>query len=132
MLEGLRGIVFVDRFSYADVLDSRKGWAGGVKFKDDVFCQFEAFCEQKDTFSLGVCNGSQLVAFLGWIPGDREGGSLSKERQPRLLENKRSKFESRFSSARIEEGPTIMFKGMGGSSLDVWVAHGKFCDNNNS
>jgi phosphoribosylformylglycinamidine (FGAM) synthase-like amidotransferase family enzyme len=31
-LDGFRGVVFVGGFSYADVLDSAKGWAGVVKF----------------------------------------------------------------------------------------------------
>ena len=121
-LDDFRGIVFVGGFSYADVLDSGKGWAGVIKFNDNVFQQFEAFRKRKDTFSLGVCNGCQLMALLGWIPSN-EG--LPEERQPRLLENDSGKFESRFSSVKIVESPAVMFKGMEGSSLGVWVAHGE-------
>jgi phosphoribosylformylglycinamidine synthase len=51
------GIVFVGGFSYADVLDSGKGWAGVIKFNDSVFQQFKAFRKREDTFSLGICNG---------------------------------------------------------------------------
>jgi len=121
-LDDFRGIVFVGGFSYADVLDSGKGWAGVIKFNENVFQQFEAFKKRKETFSLGVCNGCQLMALLGWIPSS-EG--LPEERQPRLLENDSGKFESRFSSVKIVESPAIMFKGMEGSSLGVWVAHGE-------
>lgn len=121
-LEDFRGIVFVGGFSYADVLDSGKGWAGVIKFNDNVFQQFEAFRTRKGTFSLGICNGCQLMALLGWIP-KTEG--LPEEIQPRLLENASGKFESRFSSVTIVESPSIMFKGMEGSSLGVWVAHGE-------
>lgn len=121
-LDEFRGIVFVGGFSYADVLDSGKGWAGVIKFNDNVFQQFEAFRKRKDTFSLGVCNGCQLMALLGWIPNS-EG--LPEERQPRLLENDSGRFESRFSSVKIVESPAVMFKGMEGSSLGVWVAHGE-------
>ena len=121
-LDDFRGIVFVGGFSYADVLDSGKGWAGVIKFNENVFKQFEAFRQRKDTFSLGVCNGCQLMALLGWIPSN-EG--LPEERQPRLLENDSGKFESRFSSVKIVESPAVMFKGMEGSSLGVWVAHGE-------
>ena len=121
-LDDFRGIVFVGGFSYADVLDSGKGWAGVIKFNDNVFQQFEAFRNRKDTFSLGVCNGCQLMALLGWIPSS-EG--LPEERQPRLLENDSGRFESRFSSVKIMESPAVMFKGMEGSSLGVWVAHGE-------
>jgi len=121
-LDDFRGIVFVGGFSYADVLDSGKGWAGVIKFNDNVFQQFEAFRMRKGTFSLGICNGCQLMALLGWIP-KTEG--LPEEIQPRLLENASGKFESRFSSVKIVESPAIMFKGMEGSSLGVWVAHGE-------
>ncbi len=56
-LNDFRGIVFIGGFSYADVLDSGKGWAGVIKFNDSVFQQFEVFCKREDTFSLGICNG---------------------------------------------------------------------------
>lgn len=121
-LEDFRGIVFVGGFSFADVLDSGKGWAGVIKFNDSVFKQFEAFRMRPDTFSLGVCNGCQLMALLGWIPST---GGLTEERQPRLLHNDSGKFESRFVSVQIQSSPAVMFKGMEGSSLGVWIAHGE-------
>lgn len=121
-LERFRGIAFVGGFSYADVLDSGKGWAGVIKFNANVFVQFQKFRQRKDTFSLGVCNGCQLMALLGWIPSS-EG--LPEERQPRLLHNASGRFESRFSSVQIQSSPAIMFKGMEGSTLGVWIAHGE-------
>jgi len=121
-LDMFRGIVFVGGFSYADVLDSGKGWAGVIKFNENVFNQFQAFRKRKDTFSLGVCNGCQLMALLGWVPTN-EG--LPEDSQPRLVENDSAKFESRFSSVKILKSNAIMFKGMENSSLGVWVAHGE-------
>lgn len=121
-LEQFRGIVFVGGFSFADVLDSGKGWAGVIKFNENVYKQFEEFRNRPDTFSLGVCNGCQLMALLGWIP---EKNGLPEDRQPRLLHNESGKFESRFSSVCIEPSPAIMLQGMEGSSLGVWVAHGE-------
>ena len=121
-IDMFKGIVFVGGFSYADVLDSGKGWAGVIKFNDSVFEQFEAFRKRSDTFSLGVCNGCQLMAVLGWIPSS---DGLPEHKQPRLLHNASGKFESRFSSVKIEPSPAIMFQGMEGSSLGVWVAHGE-------
>jgi len=35
------------------------------------------------------------------------------------------RFESRFSSVKIQKSPSLFFKGMEGSSLGVWVAHGE-------
>jgi len=121
-IDMFKGIVFVGGFSYADVLDSGKGWAGVIKFNDGVFEQFEAFRKRSDTFSLGVCNGCQLMAVLGWIPSS---DGLPEQKQPRLLHNASGKFESRFSSVKIESSPAIMLQGMEGSSLGVWVAHGE-------
>jgi phosphoribosylformylglycinamidine synthase len=121
-LDAFRGIVFVGGFSFADVLDSGKGWAGVIKFNENVYQQFQAFHNRTDTFSLGICNGCQLMALLGWIPSN---AALSEDKQPRLLHNDSGKFESRFSSVQIQESPAVMFKGMAGSSLGVWVAHGE-------
>jgi phosphoribosylformylglycinamidine synthase len=121
-LDQFRGLVFVGGFSFADVLDSGKGWAGVIKFNESVYQQFQDFRKRPDTFSLGVCNGCQLMALLGWIPST-EG--LPEDKQPRLLHNDSGKFESRFSSVKIEESPAVMFKGMEGSALGVWVAHGE-------
>eukprot|EP00934_Nitzschia_sp_Nitz4_P005881 Nitzschia sp. Nitz4//scaffold35_size145790//45023//49253//NITZ4_003020-RA/size145790-augustus-gene-0.133-mRNA-1//-1//CDS//3329549094//5871//frame0 len=121
-LDQFRGIVCVGGFSFADVLDSGKGWAGVIKFNDDIFQQFQDFRKRPDTFSLGVCNGCQLLAVLGWIPST-EG--LPENQQPRLLHNASGKFESRFSSVKIQESPSVLLKGMAGSSMGVWVAHGE-------
>ena len=63
------GIIFVGGFSYADVLDSAKGWAACITQNDDLQAQFAAFKARHDTFSLGICNGCQLMALLGWVPG---------------------------------------------------------------
>ncbi|CAM9146490.1 unnamed protein product [Scytosiphon promiscuus] len=121
-LDGFQGVVFVGGFSYADVLDSAKGWAATIKFNPKVWEQFQAFKARSDTFSLGVCNGCQLMALLGWIP-KTEG--LSEELQPRFVHNASGRFESRWSTVKITESPSVLLAGMEGSSLGVWVAHGE-------
>ena len=67
-LSQFRGIVFVGGFSYGDVLDSAKGWAGTVKFNEELLEKFTDFRNRTDTFSLGICNGCQFMALLGWVP----------------------------------------------------------------
>ena len=67
-LDRFHGIAFCGGFSYADVNDSAKGWAGVIKFHPTLLQQFAAFRQRSDTFSLGVCNGAQLMALLGWVP----------------------------------------------------------------
>jgi phosphoribosylformylglycinamidine synthase len=120
-LDDFRGIAFVGGFSYADVLDSAKGWAGVIRFNKKLYKQFRKFYERSDTFSLGVCNGCQLMALLGWIPWN----GIPDKIQPRFIQNKSGRFESRFSTVHILPSPSIMLKGMEGSTLGIWIAHGE-------
>jgi phosphoribosylformylglycinamidine synthase len=120
-LEYFRGAAFVGGFSYADVLDSAKGWAGVIRFQDRIERQFSAFYERDDTFSLGVCNGCQLAALLGWVPWR----GIADAAQPRFIHNASGRFESRFITVRIDESPAIMLRDMAGSTLGVWLQHGE-------
>jgi phosphoribosylformylglycinamidine synthase len=120
-LEGFRGLVFVGGFSYADVLDSAKGWAGIIRFHDRLRAMFDAFYLRPDTFSLGVCNGCQLMALLGWVPWK----GIPDARQPRFIRNRSERFESRWATVKIVESPSIMLREMENSALGIWVAHGE-------
>ncbi|GMN54709.1 hypothetical protein TIFTF001_023839 [Ficus carica] len=127
-LDDFRGLVFVGGFSYADVLDSAKGWAASIRFNQPLLNQFQEFYKRPDTFSLGICNGCQLMALLGWIPGPQVGGvhGLGGDpSQPRFIHNESGRFECRFTSVTIKDSPAILFKGMEGSTLGVWAAHGE-------
>ncbi|XP_026146936.1 phosphoribosylformylglycinamidine synthase-like [Carassius auratus] len=119
-LDPFRAVVFVGGFSYADVLGSAKGWAATVTFNPKAREEFERFRNRDDTLSLGVCNGCQLMALLGWV-GEREDGGSDVT----LTHNKSGRFESRFVSVGILPSPAIMLEGMEGSALGVWVAHGE-------
>jgi phosphoribosylformylglycinamidine synthase len=120
-LSRFRGVAFVGGFSYADVLDSAKGWAGVIRFHEGVYRQFKEFYERPDTFSLGVCNGCQLHALLGWVPWP----GIADELQPRFIQNSSGRFESRFTTVEIRESPAIMLQGMAGSTLGIWLQHGE-------
>ena len=120
-LDRYRGVVFVGAFSYADVLDSAKGWAGIIRFNTRLRDMFEAFYRRADTFSLGICNGGQLLALLGWVPW----AGVPDVRQPRFIRNASGRFESRWATVRISASPAIMLRGMAGSRLGIWVAHGE-------
>jgi phosphoribosylformylglycinamidine synthase len=120
-LSRLKGVAFVGGFSYADVLDSAKGWAGTIRFNNKLYKEFQIFYNRPDTFSLGVCNGCQLMALLGWVPWQ----GINDKFQPRFIHNKSGRFESRFATVKILESPSIMLKDMEGSVLGVWVAHGE-------
>eukprot|EP00455_Lapot_gusevi_P028043 TRINITY_DN297_c0_g1_i4.p1 TRINITY_DN297_c0_g1~~TRINITY_DN297_c0_g1_i4.p1 ORF type:complete len:553 (-),score=235.45 TRINITY_DN297_c0_g1_i4:214-1872(-) len=120
-LDRFQGVAFVGGFANADVLDSGKGWSGSIRFNPQLTSIFQQFYARQDTFSLGVCNGCQLMALLGWVPYP----GLADAIQPRFIHNESGRFESRFSTVRIEEGPCIFFRGMAGSVLGVWVSHGE-------
>ncbi|XP_058678990.1 phosphoribosylformylglycinamidine synthase [Ammospiza caudacuta] len=122
-LDGFRGLVFVGGFSYADVLGSAKGWAASILFNARVRSELERFRARPDTFSLGVCNGCQLMALLGWVGTD--AASPGPSAAVALERNVSGRFESRFVTVRVEPGPALMLRGMEGARLGVWVAHGE-------
>jgi phosphoribosylformylglycinamidine synthase len=120
-LDGFQGIGFPGGFAYADVLDSAKGWAGVIRFNPGLLEQFRRFYDRPDTFSLGICNGCQLSALLGWVPWS----GIETRHGPRFIHNSSGRFESRFVAVRVLDSPAIMLKGMEGATLGVWVAHGE-------
>ncbi|XP_006738274.1 phosphoribosylformylglycinamidine synthase isoform X2 [Leptonychotes weddellii] len=134
-LDTFRGVAFVGGFSFADVLGSAKGWAAAVTFHPLAGAELRRFRRRPDTFSLGVCNGCQLLALLGWV-----GGSPSEEAEEAeepgpdpwpappglvLRHNLSGRFESRWASVRVGPGPALMLRGMEGAVLPVWSAHGE-------
>lgn len=66
-LDRYRGIIFPGGFSYADTLGSAKGWAASITYNEPLRRQFLQFKNRTDTFSLGICNGCQLMSLLGWV-----------------------------------------------------------------
>jgi phosphoribosylformylglycinamidine synthase len=120
-LDRFRGLVAVGGFSYADVPESAKGWGAAIRFNEKLREMFGNFYNRPDTFSLGVCNGCQLFALLGWVPWL----GIPDNKQPRFVQNASGRFESRWVTVKILESPAIMFKGMTHSTLGIWVAHGE-------
>ncbi|XP_045446470.1 phosphoribosylformylglycinamidine synthase [Melitaea cinxia] len=122
-LDAFQGLVFPGGFSYADTLGSAKGWAAAILFSESLRAQFANFKSRSDTFSLGVCNGCQLMAILGWIDADNKTKSNS---QIFLDHNLSERYECRWIAVKINERSNdVWFQGMGDSVLGVWVAHGE-------
>ncbi|EGC30271.1 phosphoribosylformylglycinamide synthase [Dictyostelium purpureum] len=119
--ERFKGVAFVGGFSYSDVMDSAKGWAGSILFNPTVSKQFESFYQRPDTFSLGLCNGCQLMALLGWVPFR----GIEQTKQPRFIHNASGRFESRWVNVKILQSNSVLLKGMEGSVLGVWAQHGE-------
>ena len=120
-LDEFRGLVAAGGFSFKDVGDSAKGWAASIRFNKVLAEMFKRFHERSDTFTLGVCNGCQLFALLGWVPWSGMEGTM----QPRFIRNRSQRFESRWSQVKIQKSPSILFTGMAGSTLGIHVAHGE-------
>ena len=117
-LVDFNGLVACGGFSYGDVLGAGEGWAKSILFNPDAKAMFKAFFEREDTFSLGVCNGCQMMSNLKEIiPGS--------DAWPRFVQNKSERFEARFSLVEIQESPSVLFKGMAGSVMPIAVSHGE-------
>ncbi len=117
-LEAYRGLVVCGGFSYGDVLGAGEGWAKTVLFNEKVRDEFQTFFHRDNTFSLGVCNGCQMMSTIKeLIPG--------AEHWSRFVKNNSEQFESRFSLVKIEQSPSVLLKGMEGSHMPVAVAHGE-------
>lgn len=129
-LNAFDGLVFPGGFSYADVFGSGRGWAASLIFNPDIRSQLLDFRRRSKTFSLGVCNGCQLMSLLGFLDDLPNQASNRLNETPetsiRLEHNDSGRFECRFVNVRIE--PTtnsIMLKDMEESVFGVWVAHGE-------
>ena len=69
-LDEFRGLVACGGFSYGDVLGAGEGWAKSILFNAQLRRQFETFFARGDSFTLGVCNGCQMLAALkSLVPG---------------------------------------------------------------
>ncbi|UIJ41425.1 phosphoribosylformylglycinamidine synthase [Vibrio kanaloae] len=118
VLEEYNGLVACGGFSYGDVLGAGEGWAKSVLFNDSTRDQFENFFKREDTFSLGVCNGCQMLSNLrDLIPG--------AEYWPRFVRNESERFEARFSLVEVQKSDSVFFNGMEGSRMPIAVSHGE-------
>ncbi len=114
-LDDLQMIVFCGGFSNSDVLGSAKGWAGAFLFNPKAKAALDRFYARKDTLSLGICNGCQLMVELNLLGSDEE----------KMLHNDSRKFESAFLGLTIPENNSVLFSSLAGSKLGIWVAHGE-------
>ena len=117
-LEDVNMIVFCGGFSNSDVLGSAKGWAGAFLFNPKAKEALDKFYARKDTLSLGICNGCQLMVELNLINPEHE-------HRAQMLHNKSQKFESQFLGLTIPQNNSVMLGSLSGDKLGIWVAHGE-------
>jgi phosphoribosylformylglycinamidine synthase len=99
------------------VLGAGGGWAKSVLFNPKLRDQFESFFNRESTFSLGICNGCQMLSQLApLIPG--------ADNWPRFHRNVSEVFEARAVNVRVEKSVSVLLEDMQGSILPI-AAHGE-------
>ncbi|MGQ8366315.1 phosphoribosylformylglycinamidine synthase [Glaciecola sp. 1036] len=117
-LSSFDALVACGGFSYGDVLGAGEGWAKSILFNDKVKHQFAEFFANKNTISLGVCNGCQMMSNLkSLIPG--------AEHWPHFVTNMSERFEARFAMVEVTDSPSVFLQGMQGSRMPIAVSHGE-------
>ena len=117
-LEDIHMIIFCGGFSNSDVLGSAKGWAGAFLYNPKAKEALEKFYARKDTLSLGICNGCQLMVELNLINPEHD-------HRAHLAHNTSHKFESAFLGLSIPRNNSVMLGSLSGNKLGIWVAHGE-------
>jgi phosphoribosylformylglycinamidine synthase len=117
-LNEFKGLVACGGFSYGDVLGAGEGWAKSALFNRRARDAFQGFFERTDSFTLGVCNGCQMMSNLHeLIPGS--------EFWPHFVRNRSEQFEARVAMVQVQESNSIFLQGMAGSRMPIAIAHGE-------
>lgn len=117
-LNEFKGLVACGGFSYGDVLGAGEGWAKSALFNSRARDAFQGFFERNDSFTLGVCNGCQMMSNLSeLIPGS--------EFWPHFVRNRSEQFEARVAMVQVQESNSIFLQGMAGSRMPIAIAHGE-------
>ncbi|HEY1068967.1 MAG TPA: phosphoribosylformylglycinamidine synthase [Thermomonas sp.] len=117
-LKDFHGLAACGGFSYGDVLGAGRGWATSILERAALREMFAAFFARENSFSLGICNGCQMMAQLrDIIPGAGHW--------PTFQRNASEQYEARLALLEVGESPSIFLRGMAGSKIPVAVAHGE-------
>lgn len=117
-LETVKGLAACGGFSYGDVLGAGEGWAKSILFNAKARDSFSAFFERSDTFSLGVCNGCQMLSNLhALIPGTAHW--------PKFVTNRSERFEARVAMVEVAATASVLLTDMEGSRMPIAVSHGE-------
>tara|TARA_Y200000002_G_scaffold128926_1_gene106239 strand:+ start:139 stop:1842 length:1704 start_codon:yes stop_codon:yes gene_type:complete len=117
-LKDYQGLAVCGGFSYGDVLGAGGGWSKTILYNNNVKDQFEDFFNNRSTFTLGVCNGCQMLSNLkSIIPGANNWPSFER--------NFSDQFEARLVQVKINKTDSILLNDMDGWSLPVASAHGE-------
>jgi len=117
-LAQFKGLAACGGFSYGDVLGAGRGWANSILFNNLAKDEFSEYFLRTDSFTLGVCNGCQMISNLTEIiPGT--------ENWPSFERNNSEQFEARFTGVKINDSNSIFFNEMERSIIPIVIAHGE-------
>jgi phosphoribosylformylglycinamidine synthase len=117
-LNNFKGIVACGGFSYGDVLGAGNGWATTILKNNYLLKEFKNFFQRKDSFTLGVCNGCQMISILkNIIPG--------ASHFPKFETNLSGRFESRTIMIEVLKSKSIFLRNMEGSIIPTTISHGE-------
>jgi phosphoribosylformylglycinamidine synthase len=118
VLSSFIGLAACGGFSYGDVLGAGSGWAKTILFNNQLRDAFAAFFARPETFSLGVCNGCQMMAQLrDLVPG--------AQHWPRFVRNVSSRYEARVCMVEVQPTSSLFLASMTGARMPIVVAHGE-------
>jgi len=112
------GLVACGGFSYGDVLGAGEGWAKSILFNSIAREELAAFLERAGTFTLGICNGCQMLAALKELIPGAQGW-------PRFVRNRSEQYEARLTLVQVARSSSVLLAGMIGSVLPIVVSHGE-------
>ncbi len=117
-LDDFCGLAACGGFSFGDVLGAGAGWGKSILYNSMLKDLFEEFFNRPDTFSLGICNGCQMLSSIREIiPGAGHW--------PDFIRNLSEQYEARFVMTEICSDRSVFLSGMQGARIPVSTAHGE-------
>lgn len=116
-LDRYQMLLFPGGFSYGD--DTGSGKALANRIRNNCMDEVQRFV-QRDTLTLGICNGFQVMVALGLVPN--RDGSFATE--VALQHNTTFRYQCRWVDLAVNEAsPAVFTRGL--TTLHVPVAHGE-------
>jgi phosphoribosylformylglycinamidine synthase len=111
-------LVFPGGFTYGDDISAGKILAN--ELKSGLREEIDRFVDD-EKLVLGICNGFQILAKLGLLPGGKIG-----DQAVTLTNNTSGVFQCEWIRLTVEESPCVFTRGMGEIELPIAHAEGRF------
>ena len=106
-------IAFCGGFSRSDVLGAAVGWYNILWNDRSTVNYLDWFYKQDNKYSIGICNGCQLMSQMNWIP------------RCKIIQNDSGKFESRFPTLVVGISDCVFTRDLEGTYFGINSAHGE-------